>query len=94
MWHGLILAKACLTYGWWLENPNNIPTYPETPRTDLDGQDAQWYFQQAYDVALTAIDNPGPYALQETYYDVNLAQNERNSEIMLWADHTEYSAQL
>ncbi|PZR12197.1 MAG: RagB/SusD family nutrient uptake outer membrane protein, partial [Flavobacterium psychrophilum] len=33
----LFLAKAYLTYGWWLENPNSIPTYPETPRTDPDG---------------------------------------------------------
>ncbi|UII23316.1 RagB/SusD family nutrient uptake outer membrane protein [Fulvivirga ligni] len=88
----LILAKAYLTYGWWLENPNNIPTYPEASRTDPDGHDAQWYFQAAYDVATNAIDNPGPYMLQETFYDVNLAQNDRNSEIMLWADHTEYSA--
>src|SRR5690606_999462 len=45
----LTLAKAYLSYGWWLQNPNNVPTYPETPRTDLDGHDAQWYFQQAYD---------------------------------------------
>jgi hypothetical protein len=88
----LILAKAYLTYGWWLENPNNIPTYPETDRTDPDGHNVQWYFQQAYDVATAGIDNPGPYALQPTYYDVNLAQNDRNNEIMLWADHTEASA--
>ena len=26
----LFLSKAYLTYAWWLENPNNIPTYPET----------------------------------------------------------------
>src|SRR5690606_12124642 len=35
----LFLAKAYLTYGWWLQNPNNIPTYPEAPRTDPDGHD-------------------------------------------------------
>ncbi|MDG3582300.1 RagB/SusD family nutrient uptake outer membrane protein [Galbibacter pacificus] len=87
----LYLAKAYLTYGWWLENPNNIPTYPESGRTDSDGHDAQWYFQQAYDVATAAIDNPGPFMLQETYYDVNLASNDRNSEILLYADHTEDS---
>ncbi|HEX2395050.1 MAG TPA: RagB/SusD family nutrient uptake outer membrane protein [Bacteroidales bacterium] len=87
----LILAKAYLTYGWWLENPNNIPTYPECDRTDPDGHDASWYFQQAYDVATTAIDNPGPFGLQDTYYDVNLAQNDRNDEILLYADHTETS---
>jgi starch-binding outer membrane protein, SusD/RagB family len=88
----LILSKAYLTYGWWLQNPNDIPTYPETPRTDPEGHDAAWYFQQAYDVAATAIENPGTYALQPTFYDVNLAQNDRNNEIMLWADHTESSA--
>ncbi|WP_234571992.1 RagB/SusD family nutrient uptake outer membrane protein [Rhodohalobacter sp. 614A] len=87
----LYLAKAYLTFGWWLQNPNNIPTYPETSRSDPDGNDAQWYFQQAYDVATTAIDNPGPFALQDTYYDVNWAPNDRNSEILLYADHTETS---
>lgn len=87
----LMLAKAYLTYGWWLENPNNIPTYPETSRVDPDGHDAQWYFQQAYNVATAAIDNPGPFGLQETFYDVNLAQNDRNNEILLYADHTEAS---
>lgn len=87
----LFLAKAYLTYGWWLENPKNIPTYPETSRTDPDGHDAQWYFQQAYNVAITAIENPGPFSLQDTYYDVNLAQNDRNSEMLLYADHTELS---
>ena len=86
-----ILAKAYLTYGWWLQNPNNIPTYPETPRTDPDGRNAAWYFQQAYDVAIAAINNPGPFGLMPTYYDVNLAQNDRNKEILLYADHTEKS---
>lgn len=88
----LILAKAYLTYGWWLENPNDIPTYPDASRTDPDGKNANYYYQQAYDVAMGGINNPGPYALQPTYYDVNLAQNDRNNEIMLWADHTESSA--
>lgn len=87
----LYLAKAYLTYGWWLENPNNIPTYPEASRVDPDGHDAQWYFQQAYDVAVTAIDNPGPFTLQDTYFDVNWGQNDRNNEILLYADHTETS---
>ena len=35
----LYLAKAYLTYAWWLKNPNNIPTYPECQRTDPDGHD-------------------------------------------------------
>ena len=87
----LYLAKAYLTYAWWLQNPNNIPTYPATNRTDPDGHNAQYYFQQAYDVAIAGIANPGPFALQPTYYDVNLAQNDRNKEIMLYADHTESS---
>lgn len=87
----LFLAKAYLTYAWWLENPKGIPTYPDTPRTDPDGHNAQWYFQQAYDVAVAAIDNPGPYGLVATYYDVNVAQNDRNKEILLYADHTEKS---
>jgi hypothetical protein len=87
----LYLAKAYLTYGWWLQNPGNIPTYPQTSRTDPDGHDAQWYFQQAYDVAVAGIDNPGPFALQNTYYDVNVGSNDRNSEMLLYADHTETS---
>lgn len=87
----LYLAKAYLTYAWWLENPNNIPTFPETDRTDPDGNDAQWYYQQAYDIATTAIDNPGPFGLQDTYYDVNNAPNDRNNELLLYADHTETS---
>jgi len=87
----LHLAKAYLTYAWWLENPNNIPTYPEAPRTDPDGHNAQWYYQEAYNVAVQTIDNPGPFGLMPTFYDVNLAQNDRNKEILLYADHTEAS---
>ncbi|TCK85408.1 RagB/SusD family nutrient uptake outer membrane protein [Albibacterium bauzanense] len=87
----LYLAKAYLTYAWWLENPNNIPTYPQADRTDPDGHNAQWYFQQAYDIAAEAIDNPGPFGLQATYYDVNVGTNDRNNEILLYADHTETS---
>ena len=87
----LYLAKAYLTYAWWLDNPNNIPTYPETARVDPDGKDAQWYFQQAYDIAVTAIDNPGPFGLQETFYDLHLGSNDRNNELLLYADHTETS---
>ncbi len=82
----LYLAKAYLTYAWWLENPNNIPTYPECTR---DKGQANSYFQKAYETAMQAINNPGPYALQPTFYDVNVATNDRNSEIMLYADHDE-----
>lgn len=87
----LVLAQAYLTYGWWLENPNDIPTYPECDRVDPDGHDAQWYFQAAYDTALEGIQNPGPFALQTTFYDVHLGSNDRNNEILLYADHTENS---
>lgn len=85
----LYLAKAYLTYAWWLKNPNNIPTYPECQRTDPDGHDAGWYFQQAYDVAVAAIENPGPFGLQESFWMVNAGPNDRNMEILLYADHTQ-----
>jgi hypothetical protein len=82
----LYLAKAYLTYAWWLENPNNIPTYPECSR---DASKAQSYYQKAFAMAKAAIDNPGPYGLQPTFYDVNVATNDRNSEVMFYADHDE-----
>ena len=82
----LYLAKAYLTYGWWLENPNNIPTYPECSR---DASQAKSYFQKAWETAKAAIDAPGPYGLMPTFYDVNVAKNDRNKEIMLYADHNE-----
>ena len=87
----LFLSKAYLTYAWWLENPNNIPTYPASDRTDPGGHDAAWYFQQAYDIATTAIDNPGPYGLMPTFYEVNVGGNERNKEMLFYADHTQTS---
>ncbi|RZK47322.1 MAG: RagB/SusD family nutrient uptake outer membrane protein, partial [Pedobacter sp.] len=87
----LFLSKAYLTYAWWLQNPNNIPTYPESARTDPDGHDAGYYFQQAYDIATAAIETPGPFGLVDTYYDVNWAVNDRNKEILLYADHTQTS---
>ena len=83
----LYLAKAYLTYGWWLQNPNNIPTYPECSR---NSSEAGSYFQKAYDTAMQAINNPGPYGLQPTFYDVNVAANDHhNIEVMLAADHDE-----
>jgi len=85
----LYLAKAYLTYAWWLQNPNSIPTYPEAARTDPDGQNASWYFQKAYDVATAAIADPGPFGLQPTFYDLNVASNDRNNEQLLYADHIE-----
>ena len=89
----LFLAKAYLTYAWWLKNPNNIPTYPDSGRTDPAGHDANYYFAQAYSTAVSAIENPGPYGLQPTFYDVNAGANDRNNEIMLYADHTQQSQQ-
>ncbi|ANH81487.1 starch-binding protein [Niabella ginsenosidivorans] len=89
----LYLAKAYLTYGWWLQNPNNIPTYPEAARTDPDGHDAAWYFQQAYNTATDGIQNAGTnFGLQATFYDVNVATNDRNNELLLYADHTQSSS--
>jgi hypothetical protein len=85
----LYLAKAYLTYAWWLQNPNNIPTYPETARTDPGGHDAQWYFQQAYDIATQAINDPGPFGLVETFYDLHVGGNDRNKEMLLYAEHTQ-----
>lgn len=87
------LAEAYLTYGWWLENPRNIPTYPECSRTDPDGHNPAWYYQKAYDLCVEALQNPGPYGLCDTYYDVTRYTNDRNKEILLWADHTTESAQ-
>lgn len=87
----LYLSKAYLTYAWWIQNPNNIPTYPLTARTDPDGHDAAWYFQKAYDVSVQGIDNPGPYGLENTFYDLHVGGNDRNKEMLLFADHTQES---
>lgn len=87
----LYLAKAYLTYAWWLENPNNIPTYPVADRVDPDGRTAQYYFQQAYNIATQAIDDPGPFGLVETFYDLHVGGNDRNKEMLLYADHTQES---
>jgi hypothetical protein len=87
----LYLEKAYLTYAWWLQNPNGIPTYPQTNRTDPDGHDAAWYFQKAYDIAAQAIDNPGPFGLESTFYDLHVGGNDRNKEMVLYADHTQES---
>ncbi len=87
----LYLAKAYLTYAWWLQNPNNIPTYPASPRTDPAGQNAQAYFQKAYDIAVEGINNPGNYGLENTFYDVHVGGNDRNKEMLLYADHTQES---
>jgi hypothetical protein len=87
----LYLSKAYLTYAWWLQNPNNIPTYPAANRTDPDNHDAQWYFQKAYDIAVQGISNPGSYGLENTFYDVHVGGNDRGKEELLYADHTQES---
>ncbi len=87
----LYLAKAYLTFAWWLENPNNIDTYPAT--NGRDKSKAAGYFQKAYDTALEAINNPADYKLQKTFREVNLFENDRNAEWLLWADHTQQSEQ-
>jgi len=87
----LYLAKAYLTYAWWLQNPNGIPTYPQITRTDPDSHDAPWYFQKAYDIAVQAINSPGPFGLENTFYDVHVGGNDRNKEMLLYADHTQES---
>lgn len=88
----LYLAKAYLTYAWWLQNPNNIPTYPEAPRTDPDGHNAAFYYQAAYDIAIAGINSPGPFGLMNTFYELHVGGNDRNKEMLLYADHTSQSA--
>ena len=92
----LYLAKAYLTYAWWNLNPENIPTYPETSDNG-EGQthqmvrsasNAPGLFQKAYDTAMAGINNPGPYGLLDTYYDVWRGDNGYNKEVVLFADHT------
>lgn len=82
----LYLAKAYLTYAWWLKNPRGIETYPAAK--NRDASKAAGYFQKAYDTACDAIKNPAKYGLQETFFDVSYWANDRNSEWLLWADHT------
>ncbi|MDH6310122.1 hypothetical protein M2451_003014 [Dysgonomonas sp. PFB1-18] len=73
------LAKAYLTYAWWLERNG---------KTDPNGKTTAEYFQLAYDVAINAIKTPAPFGLQATFWDVNVASNDYNSEILFCADHT------
>jgi len=87
----LYLSKAYLTYAWWLKNPNNIDTYPACERKSGE---AASYFQKAYNTALEAInDTKTANGLEEFYYLVNQAQNDRGKEWLLWADHTQESEQ-
>lgn len=94
----LFLAKAYLTYAWWLENPEKIDTYPTCDRKDPNGKSSKDYFQLAYDMAKEGInDSNSPFKLMPTYYAAHAGMNDHNAEQMLYADHTqaseEYDAQ-
>ena len=86
----ILLSRAYLTYGWWLENPKGLPTYPECTR---NAADAKTYFQKAYDTAVEGIENPGPYGLESSFYKVSLGSNDYNKEQVFYSDRTEKSAQ-
>ena len=86
----ILLSRAYLTYGWWLENPKGLPTYPECNR---NAGEAKTYFQKAYDLAVEGIENPGPYGLESSYYKVSLGSNDYNKEQVFYSDRTEKSAQ-
>ena len=86
----ILLSRAYLTYGWWLENPKGLPTYPECSR---NAGDAKTYFQKAYDLAVEGIENPGPYGLESSFYKVSLGSNDYNKEQVFYSDRTEKSAQ-
>jgi hypothetical protein len=86
----ILLSRAYLTYGWWLENPKGLPTYPECTRNTAD---AKTYFQKAYDLAVEGIENPGPYGLESSFYKVSLGSNDYNKEQVFYSDRTEKSAQ-
>ena len=74
------LSKAYLTYGWWLERNS---------QSDPAGKSPAQYYQLAYDTAVEAIKNPAGFGLMDTFYDVNLAANDRNKEMILYADHND-----
>jgi hypothetical protein len=92
----LYLAKAYLTYAWWNENPNNIPTFPETSDDGegnthsvvRDASKANGLYQKAYETAMAGINNPGPYGLENTYYDLWVGSNLYSKEAVLFADYT------
>lgn len=89
----ILLSRAYLTYAWWLENPGQIPTYPEVSADQRKASDAPGYFKKAYDLAVEGIKNPGPFGLESSYYKVHLGPNDYNKEQVFYADHTDKSAQ-
>lgn len=86
----ILLSRAYLTYGWWLENPKGLKTYPECPR---NAGEAKTWFQKAYDLAVEGIENPGPFGLESSFYKVALGANDYNKEQVFYSDRTEKSAQ-
>lgn len=95
----LYLAKAYLTYAWWLENPKGIDTYPAPVKRN--SSDAPGYFQKAYNMAIDGIQKaPGIYGLEETFYDLWKGSAGYSKEFLLFADYfygngaSQYSASL
>ena len=83
----LYLAKAYLTYAWWNENPDDIPTYPAT--SGRSASKASGYFQDAYNMAMEGINQaPNIYGLVDTFYDLWRGDNAYNKEAVLFSDHT------
>ena len=83
----LLCGQACLSYGWWLENPNNIPTFPEVASPRGSAID---YFKKAQEILKSSIEDAvKPYELQLNYYDAytNPDKDYNNSEWILYADH-------
>lgn len=77
-----LLSKVYLTYGWWLDNNGK--------------SGGSEYFQKAYNMAMEIINNAGTengagsngFGLLTDYYQVNLAQNDRNIEVLFYADRS------
>lgn len=75
-----LLSKVYLTYAWYLKNNGK-------------GGEAA-YYQKSYDMAMNVINNSGTdgaagsngFGLLKNYRDVSLAENDRNIEILLYAD--------
>ena len=86
----LYLAKAYLTYAWWLENPNNIPTYPECSR---DKGQANSYFQKAYDMA-KAIGDEGAEIVKNCSENIPKLYNSLATDLIKDTKYDEAIAQL
>lgn len=58
-------------------------------RTSVRNTVPEVYTKAIFPDLLTAIENPGPFGLQESFWMVNAGPNDRNMEILLYADHTQ-----